>query len=81
MSSGDSPPERQDATIESEGQRSAHGATRRSLRRSGRGIPALLDWIEEAQAVTWTPIAIVSIAVVTAALAVLLAVRLGWLPS
>lgn len=57
------------------------GIDGQSCRRSGRGIPALLDWIDEAEAVNRVPAAILSIAVLISAFALLLAVRLGWLPS
>jgi hypothetical protein len=81
MSSDDSTPARQNAPIDSGKQQPALATEGHLLEQPPEDIPALLDWIEEAQAATWTPIAIISIASVIVVLAVLLAVRLGWLPS
>jgi len=63
-----------------EGKPSPVAAKRRPFRRSCRGIPALLDWIEEAEAVNRTSASNILITVLIVVVAVLTATRLGWLP-
>ncbi len=49
-------------------------------RRPRRGIPGLLDWIEEAEAVNRVLVTRLQVAVLVAALIVFLLARLGLLP-
>jgi hypothetical protein len=80
MSSDRSMGVRQGSQTGREGKPSPVGAKQHPSRRSRRGVPALLDWIEEAEAVNHTSAANILIAVLIVVVAVLTATRLGWLP-
>jgi hypothetical protein len=77
----DSVPARRVSSTESGEQQPSLATEEGAPGQATAGIPALQDWIAAAEAATWTPIARTSIAVFIVVLGILLALRLGWLPS
>ena len=70
----------QDSEIGRNAEPSTVGAGRHLCRCSRRGIPALLEWIEEAKAVNRAPETRILTAALIAVFILLALTRLGWAP-